>query len=97
MLLQYGNNALHIAAANGVIKVTKLLIANGCNLNATDTVCYIYIELYDLPTSPMLQDGRSVLHMATDYGQSEIVSLLINHGCDISVTDKVSNLQYLMY
>ena len=37
------------------------------------------------------QEGNTALHYAAYDGHLEIVTLLINNGCDISITDKVSH------
>uniref|UniRef100_U5EYL7 Putative myotrophin n=1 Tax=Corethrella appendiculata TaxID=1370023 RepID=U5EYL7_9DIPT len=33
-------------------------------------------------------DGRSLLHYAADFGQSEVVEYLIKHGADVNALDK---------
>ncbi len=42
-ILQEGRAALYIAARNGNLEITKLLINNGCNVNTINNVIYIYI------------------------------------------------------
>ena len=40
-----------------------------------------------------LMNGRNAIHYAADYGQTEIVKLLVEKGADVNV----SNIQYTMY
>ncbi len=39
----------------------------------------------------ILQGGDTALHIAAEYGHLEIATLLINNGCDMNKTDKVSH------
>ena len=43
----------------------------------------------------MGQDGHTPLHKAAEKGHTEIASLLIGHGADISSKDKVRILVYI--
>ena len=38
----------------------------------------------------LLQDGNTPLHVAAAWGEDEAVEVLINHGADIKITNKVS-------
>ncbi len=40
----------------------------------------------------ILQEGRTALHKAAEKGHLEIAALLINNGCNISITDEVSHI-----
>ena len=43
----------------------------------------------------MGQDGYTPLHIAAEYGHTEIASLLIGNGADIDSKDEVSILVYI--
>ncbi len=39
----------------------------------------------------ILQYGETALHYATSYGYLELVTLLINNGCNVNIANKVSH------
>ena len=70
---QSGALPIHIAAGNGKIKLIKILIKNGADVNAK-TNC------------EMLHTQVTPLHLAAEGGYKKAVELLINYGADITAT-----------
>lgn len=49
-----------------------------------------FIAAFESQKFPVNQDinGRTLLHYAADYGQSEVISYLISKGADVNILDK---------
>lgn len=98
-----GGTALIEAAKNGHDHVIDFLIANGANPNAiahggyhaalcamsgghAHTVCHL-IGRYGLDVNHRDQYGRTVLLLAAEQGDPDLIDFLVDHGANLNVTD----------
>ena len=83
-----GEAPLHYAARAGRVNVVEYLIDKGATLDAENR----YIEVhatYAVPygVEPEILYNSTPLHMAAEYGQLEVVQLLIQHGANINIAN----------
>ena len=71
----FGKTVLHVAAAEGHLKICEVLIEFGCGIK---------INLQD-------NEGRTPLHIACIHNQSEIVGLLVRSGAVVEIKDDQGN------
>ncbi|GFU57296.1 hypothetical protein NPIL_316821, partial [Nephila pilipes] len=95
-----GLTPLHLAAVKGHTSVVKLLLENGANANLADTknrssvelaVAHGRVEVVELllkeknvHINDKGNDGFSLLHIAAQAGNLNIVTYLINQGADVN-------------
>lgn len=100
----YGSTALHEAAMKGYEDTARLLLAHGANVLdrniGKSTPLYLAVAHGQIAVARLLlQQGRhqlditgrgdwTVLHKATDTGNEEMVTLLLQNGAMINVKDK---------
>lgn len=81
---------LLLAAKNGSVDASTILLKFGADIRSTDCVgkiLYIYIIIYAL-----LQKGNTALHMAVLMSHKELVELFCYKGAPVDKQNKVSNV-----
>jgi ankyrin repeat protein len=98
---------LHQAASRGNLKVTKLLIDHGADLNARSTdgtalhqiinrssKSYVEMAKLLLESGTKLQEfsfGNTELHLAAMKGLADLVPLLVKHGADVNAVNEYNH------
>ncbi len=102
LLLQSGANlevvdkkqqtVLHCAAKNGRDKIALKLLEFGAKIDGKTKKVTIYLFHVGFLTVFKLynQDERTALHMAADFGHDYVASVLLGHGANVNMQDKVS-------
>lgn len=96
-----GNTVLHLAVLNQDIQVVCYLLSKNITLNTINNIGYTPLHLSCfMKSSKILREllyaganvnvlaPRSVLEMACKYGNIEMLGILFEFGCDISVIKK---------
>ena len=92
-----GLTLLHLAIENSDLAKLKELIKNGANINIRAEYNYSPIEYACMnnkikEAEILLENGvdirnQDLLHIACSYGNTEMVKLLIQYGCDVNEVD----------
>lgn len=99
-----GETPLHWAAANGYLKITKILISAGADVNAKNkygqTPLHLAVSRGRLKVAEILisagaddvnaksNSGWTPLHVAAYQWYSEIAKVLLVHGADVNAKDR---------
>ena len=102
---KFNSTPLHIAAGNGNSDIAKLLLSNGAQFNAIESLLGrtpLHLSLkngHDKTSALLLSHGASVtvvdyygsnpLHCAATYGRTELAILLLNGGCLLDLQNKI--------
>lgn len=82
---------LHLCAQEDKVNVATVLVDNNANINATTKVrklnlfYFIYICIYKNLNTLIFQTGFTPLHVASHYGQLNMVRFLLDKGAAVDV------------
>jgi ankyrin repeat protein len=80
-----------IAAGNGDVSISQLLIENASAVNVQNKVSsFIFVDVITLIHIVNCQRGETALMYAARSGSNHIAHLLIDHGCIVNTRDDVS-------
>nr|XP_022289772.1 transient receptor potential cation channel subfamily A member 1 homolog isoform X3 [Crassostrea virginica] len=100
------NTALHLATLHGHTKVALILIKNGADVAARNSVLWTPLDCAaakgwlktvkclldaDAPVDPMDKTKTTPLHLASRYGHADVVKCLLDHSAKISQRDTDGN------
>ena len=92
-LNEYGQTSLHLACRNGHTNTSSLLLSHGANVRAVDHVGQTPLLLINKhitgSQTGVDTQGNHALHIASRYGMSTAVQLLVNLGADTNSTNKL--------
>ncbi|XP_048765666.1 transient receptor potential cation channel subfamily A member 1 homolog isoform X3 [Ostrea edulis] len=100
------NTALHLATLHGHTKVAMILIKNGADVAARNSVLWTPLDCAaakgwlktvkclldaDAPVDPMDKTKTTPLHLASRYGHADVVKCLLDHFANVSQRDTDGN------
>lgn len=100
------NTALHLATLHGHTKVALILIKNGADVAARNSVLWTPLDCAaakgwlktvkclldaDAPIDPMDKTKTTPLHLASRYGHADVVKCLLDHQANVSQRDTDGN------
>lgn len=87
-----GITPLYIASKQGYTDIVKLLIDNGANVNYTtitsSTTPFYGKDIYNNDKN-RITTGMSPLHIASQYGHVDVVTVLINNGANVGYSNEL--------
>ena len=82
------------ASSRGFTEIVKVLAEAKADPNITDEVKFHYTDYCIVQIRSRsyisLQDGNTALILATREGRTDVVKILVDHGSDIDIKNKVS-------
>ena len=91
---QHGCTGLMWASSKGYTEIVKVLAEAKADPNITDEVklCYTHYCIVQIRSRSCisLQYGDTALILATNEGHTDVVKILVDHGTDMDIKNKVS-------